>query len=177
MRLVLRSILAACVVMGTARVAHAQAYRAQVALLGFAGPITMDTLAIPFELNAPPGKVFAALDAAFKGVSIPMTVRDSVRGIAGNASYRKMRNFANAPASKWLNCGAGMTGQNADEMRLTIAIIAIVDPGKSGGTVLRLGMAASAEDAIGQSKPAIGCASSGRLEAVMVDFIRKQTGS
>jgi hypothetical protein len=131
---------------------------------------------VEYAVNAPPGAVIRALDDAFKGINIPVTFRDSAGGVMGNVLYRRTRTFANAQASKYLNCGAGMTGPNADEMRLTIALVAILDPGPNGGTRLRLGMAASAEDVVGQSRPPIACATSGRLEAAIVELVKKKTG-
>lgn len=157
--------------------AQGQRFRARVSLLGFDGQLALDTIAAPYEVNAAPAAVFRALDEAFKGFTIPVTTRDSASGLIGNPMYRRTRSFANAPASKFLNCGSGMTGPNADQMRLTIAIIAIVDPGKTAGTTtLRVGMAASAEDVIGQSRPPIACGSTGRLEAAIADLVKKQTG-
>ncbi|MBI3504444.1 MAG: hypothetical protein HY059_06350 [Proteobacteria bacterium] len=154
----------------------AQGFRARVGLLGFDGPVVLDTLAIEYAVNASPRTVLRALDDAFRAFDIDVTVRDSLNGVIGNVAYRRRRTFAKAPASQYLNCGAGMTGWNADEMRLTIAILALVDPGPNGGTKLRIGMAATAEDIIGQSRPPIGCATFGRLEAAMAEFVKKKSG-
>ncbi len=156
--------------------AHAQSFRARVGLLGFEGPIALDTMAVEYAVTAAPGAVVRALDAAFKDFNIPMTFRDSAGGVVGNVAYKKTRSFANAQGSKWLNCGSGMTGPNADEMRLTVALIALVDPGPAGSTKLRIGMAASAEDVVGQSRPVIPCGTTGRLEAAIAEFVKKQTG-
>lgn len=166
-----RAVLLLAVATGAAQ---SQNYRAAVGVRGFDGPVALDTIALEYTVAAPPGAVYHALDDAFKGFGIPVTTRDSAGGVMGNAAYRRSRTLANAPASKYLNCGAGMTGLNADEMRLTIAIIAIVDPDKAGGTRLRIGMVATAEDVIGQSRPAIGCGSTGRLEGAIADVVKKK---
>lgn len=157
-------------------VAGAQPLRARVGLIAFEEALALDTLAIGYAVTAPPRTVMFALDDAFKAFDIPVTVRDSFDMVIGNVAYKRMHTFANAPASKSLNCGGDITGWNADEMRLTIAILALVDPGKDGGTRIRIGMAASAEDVIGQKRPPIRCVSSGRLEAAMAEFVKKRTG-
>jgi len=157
--------------------AGAQQLRARVGLLAFEEPIALDTVAIAFAVQAPPRAVMFALDDAFRAFDIPVTVRDSFDMVIGNVAYQRMHTLANDKASNSLICGGDITGWNANEMRLTIAILALVDPGKNGGTQMRIGMAASAEDVIGQKRPPIRCVSSGRLEAAMAAYVRKKFGS
>lgn len=147
-----------------------------IGAFAFEEPLALDTMALAFAVKAPPRAVMFALDDAFKAFDIPVTVRDTFDMVIGNVAYKRMHTFANAAASKSLNCGGDITGWNADEMRLTIAILVLVDPGKVGGTRMRIGMAASAEDVIGQSRPPIRCVTSGRLEAAMAEFVKKTTG-
>jgi hypothetical protein len=166
--LLLCALLLAC----TVPLAAQTSFRARVGLLGYRDPIAIDTIAIETKLAAPPGKVFLGAVDGFKGLNIPLEVRDSVGGLVGVTAYKKSRAMAGSQMSKWFNCGAGMTGPNADNYRLDIAFMVIVDKDGATGTRLRVGAIGSGVDVAGNAKDPVACASSGLLEAKLLDVVK-----
>ena len=155
--------------------AAAQYARARVWPPGFTTQLALDTMTTPTELDAPYGKVFTAAVAAFDEMKIVVDMRDSLRGVVGNLAIKKSSSFAGAQLSRWFNCGQGMTGPNADNFRLYIAIAALLDRVASNNrTAIRVAMVAGAQDMQGNAKDAVACGSSGALELKILDAVKKR---
>lgn len=158
-----------------AAVLQGQILRARVWLPGFTTQVALDTVTVPEELDAPYGKVYTAVIAAFDELKIPLDTRDSARGVVGNLTLTKRVSLAGSPLSRWLNCGAGITGPNADNWRIYIAVVALLDRvSMSNKTQTRVAMLAGAQDMQGNSKDPVVCASSGALETTMLELVRKR---
>ena len=155
----------------------AQLVRARVWPPGFKAQVALDTMESPREISAPYGKVFLAAVAAFDELKIPLDQRDSIHGVVGNLAIRKVGSFAGSQLSRWFNCGIGITGANADNFRISLAVALILDPVQgSDKTLLRAGAVAGAEDRQGSMKEAVACGSTGGLEAKLVELVRKKAG-
>ena len=74
--------------------------------------------------------------------------------------------------STWLNCGSGMTGPNADNYRITIALMIIVDPAANNTTRMRIGMVGSGANIVGNSTEPVACGTTGRLEERIAQLIK-----
>ncbi|MGH7712834.1 MAG: hypothetical protein ACREOG_16205, partial [Gemmatimonadaceae bacterium] len=124
-----RRTLALIVLLGLPGAAPlAQPFRARVRLPGYPTVIALDTLAVRIELPASRGEVFQVTAAAFEvELKIDTKVRDSTAGLVGNMELVKMRTLGRAPLSRYVSCGSGMTGPNADSYRIHLAIMAFVD--------------------------------------------------
>jgi hypothetical protein len=81
-----------------------------------------------------------------------------------------MRRIQKMPLSKYFNCGSELAGPNADHYRLLLAVAAFVDS-TSGGTRVRVSMAAGANDIEGSSKRPVNCASNGTLEELVGNLV------
>ena len=114
-----RPMMTRGVVLAAALVLHAtallgQAYRARVRLPTHSQVIALDTLAIRTELTAPAAEVFAVTAAVLElELKIELKTRDSTAGLVGNLELVKMRTLGDA-LSRYLICGVGMTGPNAE---------------------------------------------------------------
>ena len=148
-----------------AAAAVAQPYKARVRLPGFAQIIAMDTIAVRTDVPASRLEVFqvaaAAIETEFK---IELKIRDSTAGLVGNMELVKLRTLGRSPMSRYVSCGSGMTGPNADSYRIYLAIIAMVDSIAPDKTRLGVALAAAAQDLQGSSKQPIACGSTGALE-------------
>lgn len=153
-------------------VLEAQPARGRVNLPGFRETVVLDTLAVEFELEAPPPQAFTAAVAAFASMKIPLEVRDSLGGLVGNLRLTMMRRLDDEPLSRFLNCGTTMTGPSADSYRVYSALLAIVDPLPRNRTRLRIAFAAGARDFFGPSTEPVSCGSSGILEARMANRVK-----
>jgi hypothetical protein len=146
---------------------QAQSYRARVRLPAYATVIALDSMAVRTEVPASRGEVFqvaaAALEHEFK---IELKLRDSVSGVVGNLELVRLRRLEKYPLSRYVSCGSGMTGPNADNYRVFLAVAAFVDSLEPNKTVLGVALAAAAQDLQGgNSKYPVACSSTGALEA------------
>jgi hypothetical protein len=168
----MRGLCFAGFVMLAMNAAVAQPARGRVNLPGFRETIVLDTLAVAFELEAPPGRAFVATVAALEAIKIPLEVKDSVGGLVGNLRLTIMRRLAGEPMSRLLNCGSTMTGPSADSYRIHSALLAIIDPLPENRTRLRVAFAAGARDISGNSTEPVSCGSSGVFELRLADRIK-----
>ena len=145
---------------------------AGVRLPGHPATMPLDSGGVNVTLAASAGAVFFAARQVFFELQIPMPMADSARGYLINGRFIKLRSLAGSPLSTYLNCGAGMTGPNADSFRVTMAIAALIDSTGPSTSRLRLNLLAGAESTEGVSKSAIACASSGLLENRVLRTIR-----
>jgi hypothetical protein len=155
----------------------AQPVRGRVTLPGFRETIILDTLAVSFEVNAPPSRTYAATVAILEGMKVPLEVRDSLGGLVGNLRLTMMRRLAGEPLSRFFNCGNTMTGPSADMYRVHSALLAILDPLPDNKTRLRIAFAAGARDVSGPSTEPVTCGSSGIFEVRLADRIKALLGS
>ncbi len=150
---------------------------AAVRLPGHPGPMALDSGAVDVRLPASAGAVFFAARQVFFELKIPTPLADSAQGYLVNGRFIKLRSLAGSPLSTYLNCGVGMTGPNADNFRITMAIAALIDATDANTSRLRLNVLAGAESIEGVSKSAIACGSSGILEDRMLKTIRRKLGT
>ena len=143
-----------------------------VRLPGHPAPLSLDSGTVDVTLPVSAGAVFFAARQVFFELKIPAPLADSVRGYLVNGRFIKLRELAGSPLSTYLNCGAGMTGPNADSFRVTMAIAALIDATGPNTSRLRLTLLAGAESTEGVSKSAVACGTSGLLEDRMLKTIR-----
>lgn len=146
--------------------------RVRVTLPGFPAPIALDTVASIIEVNSSMGKVFAAAADAMKQFAVPVEVRDSLAGLIGSPSFAKSRSMAGTQMSASFNCGTGITGPNADNYRINMAIMAMMEPLGLDKTRLQVAVVASATDVQGSSKNPVTCATTGTLEGKIERHIK-----
>ncbi len=157
--------------------AVAQNARVRIGIIGHAGPVAVDSLATIMPIAAPTGATFAAVSKVFsEELRIPIDSRDSLRGVVGVSSVARMRTFANARISKWLNCGTGITGLNADNWRVFITAFAFVDRADSASTTLRLAIVGGARDVAGSSTEPVACGSNGTFESLVAERVKRNLG-
>lgn len=149
-------------------VLDAQFARARVHPPGYQTQLALDTIGLPHEIAAPSAKVYRAVVAAFEELKIPLGTRDSVGGMVGNLDLVRRTSLAGSQLSRWLNCGSGLTGPNADNWRVYLSIAALLDPLDANRTRLRIGMAGGAVDVQGNAKDPVVCVTTGSLEALLV---------
>lgn len=152
----------------------AQDYRAVARLRPRTAPIALDTIAVPYEIAAPPSGVFPAVRAAFQSLGIRAEVEDSVRGLLGTEKLVRRGTLAREPLSRFFNCGAGLVGPNADRYTLTIAVAAFVDPLPGDRTRLGLATTAMGRDVEGASLDPVGCETTGLLESRVAAAVKAE---
>ncbi|MCC6930634.1 MAG: hypothetical protein IT359_16720 [Gemmatimonadaceae bacterium] len=164
-------VVAAAAIAVAAPRAHAQV-RVRIGIIGHDGPVAVDSLATAISIAAPRAVVFHQAAQVFAELKVQVDARDSVRGMVGITSSPKMRQFAGRSISRWLNCGSGITGSNADNWRVYITAYAFVDAADSATTTLRLAMVGGAQDVQGTSTEPVACGSTGGFETMFADRVK-----
>lgn len=148
----------------------AQESRARIGLPGFRDIFPIEDVAQPYELPGPYRKSYAAVKAAFAELKLDLTVDDSLAGLIGNKKVSARVNFLGYRLSRLLDCGMTTVGENADSFRLSIVLLALLDPVDETRTKLRIGFIAGGEPVSGPRRDAVTCGSSGVIEARLVQM-------
>jgi hypothetical protein len=143
--------------------------RVRVVLPAYRTPIALDTIMQRYIFNEPAGKVWSAASKVFYDLKISTDMRDSIQGIVGITHLQKSNSFGGHPMSRLLNCGYGITGPNADNFRINLALVAFVVPVDSIKTELGVAFIGSGMDMRGSSSDPVACAPSGIMEATVAE--------
>jgi|SRR5579862_3039047 len=149
----------------------AQQTRARIGLPGYKDMFPIEDVTLPFTLDAPPARSYAAVKAAFADLKVPVEVDDSAGGIVGTQKTQARINFAGYKLSRLFDCGTRpMGGANADSFRITMVFLALLDADGVNRTKLRVGFVGGGEPVGGSAREAVVCSSSGVIEAKLVEL-------
>lgn len=151
--------------------------RLRVQLPAYRSPVIMDTLVMPAEHDAPYAAAWAAAERVFYELKISTDKRDSAQGVLAATRYTKSSNMAGQAMSRFMNCGMGMTGPNADHYRISMAVAVLLTPISPTRTRIGVGLAASGMNMQGASTDPVMCGSSGRLESDFLARFKKALAS
>lgn len=141
-------------------------------IAGHSGMIPLDSIAREYDMEVSRGAVFHAAAQVMRELGIKFEVSDSLRGAVGLANVVHRRRFAGQPISKWLDCGTGFMGLNADNWRVRITAFAFgigTDPRHS---TLKVAILAGGRDIAGNSTEEFPCASTGAFEKMFAERVR-----
>jgi len=150
----------------------AQSVRVRIGIVGHLAPVAVDSLASQFTIAASRTETFKAASIVMEQLKIPVDMSDAARGVVGVSSFPQMRRVAGSPISRFLNCGVGITGANADNWRVFITAIAFVDAKDSNTTDLRVAMVGGARDVAGASTDPVACGSTGVFEGMFAERVK-----
>jgi hypothetical protein len=147
-----------------------------VSIDGQSRPIALDTMGVRVDLKGQsPLAVWNALTTVYDEAKLVTNLRDSTGMAMGNLALVARRSLWKRPLSRYFDCGAGMTGPNADSYRVTVALVSWVVPTADGSTVWTA-IAAGGRDISGTSNPSTACQSLGELEGTIHDALRQRLG-
>lgn len=153
--------------------AQRQPSRVRVVLPAYRTPIALDTIMQHFPVDATPGAVYTAAAKAFYDLKISVDTKDSLQGVIGITHLLKSSFLAGEAMGKLLNCGMGITGPNADNFRINLALVAIITPLTPEKTELGVAFIGSGTDMRGASTDPVACAPSGVMEKLFADRVKK----
>ena len=133
-------------------------------------PVTIE----PMSVSASSAMTFQAASVALRELKVPLEVDEPANGLLGSGGFTLTRTFGRERLSKYLDCGTGVGGANADLRRITMALFVWIDSAGPQLSQVKVGVLASARDLEGVSKTALECGSTGALEAMLADEIRKR---
>ena len=125
------------------------------------------------DLQAPIDKVWDALPAAYRSLSIPITVNVPANHVIGTERMRTHRYLGDVRLSKFLSCGETAGGQNADTYDVNLSMVTQLQPNAAGGTTVMTAVSAAAKPGNVAGQYA-SCMSTGQLETRLVRFIESQ---
>lgn len=124
-------------------------------------------------LEVAPDSVFRAVTRRLDGLGIDMRT-DPTNRVAVLAEARQRRRIGSASASRYLDCGLGRTGMNADSYLLQVDLGVEVTPLPGNGSQLQIRIAAVATPSEGTSSGQVACRSTGRLEQALLEAVPGQ---
>ena len=167
-------VVAVLVCMAFGRQASAQIAPVRVRLPGYNQSLSLDSAATTAEI-IPAGHeaTRAATIAVLEAVSIPVTTNDPA-GLIGNGGFTRLRRLGNERLSRYLDCGVGLSGPQADSWRVTMAVMVWIESTGPAESRLRLAFVAGAQDLDPGARRSAGCGSTGALEVLLLERIRQQ---
>jgi hypothetical protein len=142
-----------------------------------AGNVTMRGTAVSApnvsEINAPPARVWQALPAVYEALRVPVTTVVSNDMLLGNYRVKVRRELGAAPLSRYLGCGSGSGGQNADTYDVTLTLLTQVASGSGQSSRVITTVEANAVSAAFGGAP-VPCTTTGDLEIRIADMIRER---
>jgi hypothetical protein len=155
----------------TAAALPAQQSRAMIGLAGWRDKFPIEDVTLPFTLDAPKDKSFAAVKSAYEDLNLKIDVNDPANGTVGIQRIGAQNTFVGYRLSRLFDCGSNGTGaSNSDSYRLNIVFLTLIDPQDASHTKLRIGVVANAIPTGGSTAQAIQCNSTGLLEQKLVDL-------
>lgn len=115
-------------------------------------------------VDAPAGRVWAALPAVYEALGIPAEVSDPAAHTYGTQRFTRTR-LGDRRTAEMVRCGNAGSGASAmSTYRIRLSILTTLRPGAGGGTELSTEVAGSATPVDGTSTGATRCVSTGELE-------------
>jgi hypothetical protein len=106
----------------------AQGPQVRAILPGIEGTIMLDTMALTFNIHGNRDSIFTALETVFKELKLPVESRNAKSALLNNLNADVSRRLGDQALSRYLDCGRGFSGSNADFYRITLAISTWVEP-------------------------------------------------
>lgn len=161
----------------TAQRLHAQHNGPMVRMAAFPLPVSMDTIQrARATISASRDRALFAVNGVYEALKLTPELIDPPRGQIGVLRAKVARRLADQPMSNLFNCGRGMTGENADTWRLTIASVTYVQSKGADSAVVSTSVVGMAEDMSGGSTDPVICGSLGLLETRIVEMVQTRLG-
>jgi len=142
-----------------------------------AGNLTVATTSVNAAnvsvVNAPAARVWQTLPSVFSALRVPVTTLVSNDMLIGNYRAKVRRELGAAPLSRYLSCGSGSGGQNADTYDVTLTLLTQVTGGTGESSKVITTVEANAVSASFGGAP-VPCTTTGDLETRIADMIRER---
>ncbi len=154
-----------------------QTPQARAVLPGIEGAILLDTMALSFKVSGNRDSIFTALETVFKELKLPVESRNAKSTLLNNLNADVSRRLGDVALSRYLDCGRGFSGNNADFYRITLAFSVWVEPASGEPQQLKVAIAASGRDPAGSRSAYSQCTSRGALEQRIADRVLALLGA
>lgn len=128
------------------------------------------------NLPAAPAAVWLAVKKVYVALGIPLTVENMAAHQLGNANFYKSHQMAGVPMTELVSCGNDQTGPRASSYRIYMSLLTTVTADDKGGTRLETTFVPMAENIAEGASDRIPCGTTGRLEQIVIENVKKQVG-
>lgn len=124
------------------------------------------------NLTAAPPAVWTAAKQAYASIEVPLSIENPSAHQLGNSNFYKARTMAGEPMTQFVDCGSGMTGPKAASYRIYMSLLTQIASDGKGGTIVQTTFVPMGQDVSQGSTDRIPCATTGRLEHLVLDRIK-----
>lgn len=161
---------------GPAPTTRAGAPSAEVYRSGAAVNIQPEVAEATREFPASPDAVWDALVQVYGNLEIEVAGADSNSRTLFNQDFVVSRRLGGEPLSRYLRCGMGISGANADQYRIHMNIVSRVTTPGEGTTRLETVIEATGANPRGSSNTRVACTSTHRLERRIAQAVADLVG-
>lgn len=127
-------------------------------------------------IEAPADSVFKHLPDVYESLKIPFETVVTSQRTLGNARFATTRTLNGERLSQYFDCGINVTGQVADQARVTMNIVTQVVPKGPSSSEIATRIEASARPLNAAQQDPLGCSTTGRLEIIISELAKRRVG-
>ncbi len=117
---------------------------------------------------------WAALEGTFKDLGIPVKFSEKTAGEIGMVHEKLYKRMGKYPLSRFLRCGEGTAGPNAEMYVVYVSVLGFVRPTADGQRLLYALITGDAVDLPNGRNEVMQCTSSGQFEMLVVKALAKR---
>ena len=168
----LRTVIAIGLV-GTSS-ALAQGPNLRVGLAALQQPVLLDSLSRSQPMTGARATVLGAIISVYDSLGIPIDYKNTEAGIVVAERFTVRRQLGKAALSRYLDCGQGMNGVNANIYRITMVVATWLYPTQGPVSEVRIAIVGSGQDMTGSNVQSVLCNSKGVLEEEIATQVRRR---
>lgn len=132
--------------------------------------------AVETLVPVPVDAAWTALQRVYVETGIPITVLDAGERVIGNQNASVSRRLISTPLSTFLDCGrTAVRTPIADQYAVNLTLLSELEPRPDSSVIVRTLLQGRAKNPV-NNDPAVQCASTGRLEALIASEIVARAG-
>ena len=135
-----------------------------------------DVVKVSFDIDAPPEKAWEALIQVVADLGVDVSGTDRASLTLNNPDFSSSRRLGDERLSRYLRCGSGMTGPNADRYRIRMNFRSQITPAPGGKSVVGTTIQAVGTNPEGTSNARVPCTSTHILESRIAEGLAELVG-
>lgn len=140
------------------------------------GGVVANQVAVGVSVAAPANDVWTALQAVYAELKVPEGTLETASRSIGNQQFRVRRKFAGESMVKWVDCGNGSGGPNAETYDIQLSLISYVTVVSATQSNLTTRVSGQGSDpAFGRGNSVV-CNTQGELEKQIEKMVKARLG-
>ncbi len=140
------------------------------------GGAVANQVAVASSVAAPANDVWNALQAVYAELKVPEGTLETASRSIGNQQFRVRRKFAGESMMKWVDCGTGSGGPNAETYDIQLSLMSYVTVVSATQSTLTTRVSGQGSDpAFGRGNSTV-CNTQGELEKRIEQLVKAKLG-